>query len=96
MPFPKTAFEREVVKRGHRLVNGYDGYAMGKILVRTDELDPDQLRTAFERFRKIIVRRFFIDLLKLRYARMIFFTLRSPWYMRHVVRRITANLAGNQ
>ena len=44
MPFPKTAFEREVVKRGHRLVNGYDGYAMGKILVRTDELDPDQLR----------------------------------------------------
>lgn len=90
MPFPKTEFEQEVTRRGHRLVTDYDQYAMGKILVRTDALDPEQLRQAFERFRKVIVRRFFIDLLKLRYVRMMLFALRSPWYISHMVYRITS------
>ncbi|MGA2090778.1 MAG: radical SAM protein [Endomicrobiales bacterium] len=96
MPFPKTVFEQEVIKRGHRLISDYDQYAMGKILVRTDALDPEQLKKAFERFRKIIIKRFFIDLLQLRYARMLLFSLRSPWYISHMVYRITSYLAGDK
>lgn len=92
MPFPKTEFEKQVDARGHRLVSNYDEYAMGKILVRTDALDPGQLRREFERFRAVIVRRFFVDLCKLRYLRMLLFSLRSPWYAAHIFFRIKSYL----
>lgn len=93
MPFPRTVFEADVIARGHRLVTNYDDYAMGKVIVRTEALDPVRLRRAFERFRRVILWRFFLDLLRLRYFRMMLFSLRSPRYITHILYRIK-NYAG--
>lgn len=43
IPFPDTEFEREVVKKGHLLVNSYDEYSSNKFIVRTDELTRNDL-----------------------------------------------------
>lgn len=48
-PFPMTEFEREVKAKGHVLQRDYADYAYGMLIIRTDELDYDQL-AAFQGF----------------------------------------------
>lgn len=92
MPFPNTTFDKIVTEKGHKLISNYDEYAISKVIVRTDTLDYNQLAALCAEFRKLIIKQFFIDLLKLRYLRMIFFVFKSPWYIYHIYYRIASYL----
>jgi len=42
-PFPNTEFDREVTARGHKKIIDYAEYGYGKVMVRTDVLDYNEL-----------------------------------------------------
>jgi radical SAM superfamily enzyme YgiQ (UPF0313 family) len=88
IPFPNTEFDKIVLKKGHKLITDRNQYSVNKLMVRTDSLDGQKLRSLHKNFRKLIMRRFLIDLIKLRYLRMIFFVVRFPWYAGHALRKI--------
>ena len=88
IPFPATEFDQTVTEKGHKLITDYDDFTPNAIHVRTDELDGKRLENLLKNIKKLIIRRFVIDLLKLRYLRVLIFGLRSPWYLYHVARRI--------
>jgi len=92
IPFPGTAFDREVTAKGHKLSDNYDDFSPNTIVVRTDALSAEDIARLLKEFKTLILARFFIDLLKLRYWKMIVFCLISPRYIRHILRRIGSYL----
>lgn len=92
VPFPGTKYDREVTARGHKLTGNYDDFSPNAILIRTDTLSVEDIARLLKEFKTLILVRFFIDLLKLRYWKMIIFCLTSPRYIRHILRRLGSYL----
>lgn len=92
IPFPETEFDRIVTQKGHKLTTDYDRFCANAILVRTDDLDGKQIAHLYAKFKRLIIRQFLIDFLKLRYLKVLLFGLKSPWYIYHILRRIRAHL----
>jgi len=92
IPFPETEFAKIAASKGHLISTNYDEYTVNKFLVRTDELTVDEIRNLCIKFRKKIILRFLIDLIKLRYIKMMFYSLNSIKYPYHIYLRIKAYL----
>jgi anaerobic magnesium-protoporphyrin IX monomethyl ester cyclase len=88
VPFPGTDLDREVTEQGHKLIEDYDEYWPEGQFVRTEPLEARELKEQFDKFRKLIIWRFILDLLKLRYWKMMLFSVTKPSYIRHIVRRV--------
>jgi len=56
MPFPGTAFRREVIKKGHIIAGDYDDYSPDTSRVRTDELSVADLDEWYKYCNKIMLR----------------------------------------
>ena len=90
IPFPNTEFDKIVTKAGHKLISDYSQFSVNKIIVRTEALDEHKIRSLHTKFRKMILRRFFLDVLKLRYLRLMLVALKSPRYGYEVLYKVRA------
>jgi len=88
IPVPKTELDTVVTRKGHKLITDYDEYSLSKVVVRTDALSAEQLTGLLLRFRRLVAQAFLLDLLMLRHIRILLMLLRSPQYLKHMLRRL--------
>jgi len=88
IPFPNTKLDDVLTRKGHKVITDYDEYSLSKVVVRTDALSTEQLKGMLLQFRRLVARAFLMDLLTLRHIRMLLMLLRSPQYLKHMLRRL--------